>query len=215
MKLSPCVLGLCLVFSLVRAQDHDQFWSEVASSSNKAIKIYQFDKTPADGGYFFTYIVSEGDNNWHLNDKDAPEDAAYPADFRFSTDNKWLVRSQKIAAGESTLFLYHRTADGYVPATPKRFGDMAWDFFFAQPEAKGIDHGNLSPETILVRGMADNYAWMGEHWPDSRYIVIGLGSGESGTTPIGPWHCVYDTRTGAFSIPPDIAAFNKSKMPWK
>jgi hypothetical protein len=122
---------------------------------------------------------------------------------------------QKVAAGESTLFLYKRDGLTYVLATPKPLGDMAWDFFFRQPEAKGIDSSNLSPETNLIKGIDDNYAWMGEHWPDSRYIVVGLNSGESATTVIGPWHCVYDTQRGAFSIPPDIAAFNKSQMPWK
>jgi len=132
----------------------------------------------------------------------------YGAGFRFSLDSQWLIRMQKIAAGESTLFLYKRDGFRFVPATAKPLGDLAWDYFFTRPESHGIDRSNLSPETILVKGMDDNYAWMGQRWPDSRYIVISLSSGESGTTILGPWRCAYDTKTGIFSVPPDFAKFN-------
>jgi hypothetical protein len=60
--------------------------------------------------------------------------------------------------------------------------------------------------------MEENYAWMGEHWPHSRYIVISLSfdtQGEEKPSPwIEGWHCVYDLKTGAFSVPPDFAENN-------
>ena len=60
--------------------------------------------------------------------------------------------------------------------------------------------------------MEENYAWMGQHWPDSRYVVISLSfdmQGEEKPAPwIEGWHCVYDLKTGAFSVPPDFAENN-------
>jgi hypothetical protein len=86
---------------------------------------------------------------------------------------------------------------------------LAWDYFFTQPESKGVDSRNLSPETDLQKGMEDNYAWLGVHWPDSRYVVISLESGESHTTVVGPWQCRYDMKTGQFDVTPEMARFNR------
>jgi hypothetical protein len=184
-------------------------------SPDGQVTIQQFDK-PGDSYVFQFWTFDKDHKHAHLlNPGEKGSMTEYGAGFRFSRDSKWLVRMQKVAAGESTLFLYKRDGATYVPATSKPFGDMAWDFFFSQPEGKAFASATLSPETILVRGLDDNYAWMGEHWPDSRYIVVGLSSGESGEAVLGPWHCVYDTQTGTFSIPPDIAQFNQSKTPWK
>jgi hypothetical protein len=52
-----------------------------------------------------------------------------------------------------------------------------------------------------------------QHWPDSRYVVISLSFDMQGeddkTAPwIEDWHCVYDLKTGAFSVPPDFAENN-------
>jgi hypothetical protein len=184
-------------------------------SPDGQVEVWQYFKPGDDYVFQFWTFDRHRQHAHQLNPHESGSLTSYGASFRFSPNSRWLVRMQKIAAGESTLFLYQRQGLAYVPATPKPLGDMAWDFFYSQPEAKGVDRNNLSPEVNLVKGLDTNYAWMGEHWPDSRYIVIGLGSGESGTTPIGPWHCVYDTQSGTFSIPPDIAAFNQSKMPWK
>jgi hypothetical protein len=53
---------------------------------------------------------------------------------------------------------------------------------------------------------------MGQHWPDSRYIVVSLNfdiQGQEKPSPwIEDWWCVYDVKTGAFSIPPDFAENN-------
>ena len=71
-----------------------------------------------------------------------------------------------------------------------------------------LDHAFVG----LVKGMEENYAWMGEHWPDSRYVVISLSfdmQGEEEKTPwIEGWHCVYDLQTRTFSVPPDFAENN-------
>ena len=29
-------------------------------------------------------------------------------------------------------------------------------------------------QAILLKGLEENYAWLGQHWPDSRYLVISL-----------------------------------------
>lgn len=181
-------------------------------SPDKTIRLEELSKDMPDGGVLFTYKISDPSNQHVsiLNSADTEDLAAYPAGFRFSPNSQWLIRMQKIAAGESTLFLYKRSGFAFVPATAKKsLGDLAWDYYFSLPDSHGIDRNNLSPETILVKGMDDNYASLGEHWPDSRYIVIDLLSGESGTAVLGPWRCLYDTTTNSFSIPPDFAAFNK------
>jgi hypothetical protein len=62
------------------------------------------------------------------------------------------------------------------------------------------------------QGDGENYAWMGQHWPDSRYVVIGLSFDMLGEDVPGPWiedwRCLYDLKTGAFSVPPDFADNN-------
>jgi hypothetical protein len=129
-----------------------------------------------------------------------------------------LVRMQKLGAGYQTLFLYRRQGYQFSPATTKPLGYLAWDYFFTTPASKrmhrdpkdqyALDHAFVG----LVKGMEENYAWMGEHWPDSRYDVISLSFDMQGEDKPGPWiegwHCVYDLKTGAFSVPPDFAENN-------
>jgi hypothetical protein len=135
-----------------------------------------------------------------------------------SPNSQWLVRMQKLGAGYQTLFLYRRNGYQFSPATTKPLGDLAWDYFFTTPASKGmhrdpkdryaLDHAFVG----LVKGMEENYAWMGEHWPDSRYVVISLSfdmQGEEEKTPwIEGWHCVYDLQARTFSVPPDFAENN-------
>src|SRR5262245_30473095 len=63
-----------------------------------------------------------------------PEPADYPSGFRFTNDLKWLVRMQKTGSGESTLYLYRLGPQGFVPATKKPLGDLAWAYFKTRPE---------------------------------------------------------------------------------
>jgi hypothetical protein len=144
--------------------------------------------------------------------------AGYPAGFRFSRDSQWLVRMQKLGAGYHTLFLYRRDDDQFSQATPKPLGDMAWDYFFSQPMSRKMHRKSRDRDSLnhlqvhLLQGMDDNYAGMGKHWPDSRYIGLALSfdsQGEDQPLPwIEDWRCVFDTKTGQFTIPPDFASHN-------
>jgi hypothetical protein len=68
----------------------------------------------------------------------------------------------------------------------------------------------------LVKGMDENYAWMDEHWSDSRYVVISLSFDMQGEDEAGRWiegwHRVYDLKMGAFSVPADFAENNANAI---
>jgi len=124
---------------------------------------------------------------------------------------------QKLGAGYQTLFLYRRKGYQFSPATTKPLGDLAWDYFFSTPASEGMHRDLGDPYALghafvgLVKGMEENYAWMDQHWPDSHYIVISLSFDTQGEKPspwIEGWRCVYDLKTGAFSVPPDFAENN-------
>lgn len=153
-----------------------------------------------------------------LNPGEDTDVAGYRAGFRFSRNSQWLVRMQKLGAGYHTLFLYRRTGQQFTSATPKPLGEMAWDYFFSQPvsrkmQRKSADRDSLNHAQVhLAQGMDDNYASMGKNWPDSRYLVLALSfdsQGEDKPLPwIEDWRCVFDTKTGQFSIPADFADHN-------
>ena len=96
--------------------------------------------------------------------------------------------------------------------------DFEKDYFFSTPASKGMHRDPKDPYALdhatvgLVKEMEENCTWLGQHWPDSRYIVISLSfdtQGEEKPSPwIEGWHCVYDLKTGAFSVPPDFADNN-------
>src|SRR5271169_236981 len=137
-----------------------------------------------------------------LNPGEGDDQAGYQAGFRFSPDSQWLVRMQKLGAGSQTLFLHRRNGYQFSPATEKPLGDLAWDYFFTTPTSKGMHRDPENPYGIdhafvaLIRGIEENYAWMGKHWPDSRYVLISLSfdmQGEDVKAPwIEDWYCVYD-----------------------
>jgi hypothetical protein len=211
MNILPPLFVCCLTTScLLHATTTPD--TELTSPDGKASVTGQSSRNP-DGSFHFDFRVwvvgKDGRRQSQLNPGETGDSSSYPAGFRFSPDSQWLVRTQKIAAGESTLFLYHRAGDLFVPATARQLGDLAWDYFLSRPGSPDVDREDLSPETRLVGGMESNYANLDEHWPDSRYLVIDLTSGESGTYPLGPWRCVYDTQTGEFSVPPDAVEFNE------
>src|SRR5262245_41144945 len=88
--------------------------------------------------------------------------ADYPAGFRFTNDLKWLVRMQKTGSGESTLYLYRLGPQGFVPATKKPLGDLAWAYFKSRPEWRKV---KKDPEyhisANLLKGTEENYRWLG------------------------------------------------------
>lgn len=196
------------------------------TSPDHKVRVEQYSKDLGDPGtlYQFWTFTQDQQHPFLLNPDEGVDLAGYPAGFRFSPDSQWLVRMQKLGAGYDTLFLYQRKGYQFLPATKKPLGDLAWDYFFSLPVSKGMcrdPKDRYSPdhaETILVKGLEDNYGWMRGHWPDSRYLVISLSFDTQGEKPspwIEGWHCVYDLKMGMFGVPPDFAEHNTKavKMP--
>jgi hypothetical protein len=139
-----------------------------------------------------------------------PEPADYPAGFRFTNDLKWLVRMQKTGSGESTLYLYRLAPRGYVRATRKPLGDLAWAYLKNRPEwRKVVKDPEFHITANLLKGTEENYRWLGVDWLENRYLLIGL-SGEADiksrkpqqTGVVNDWRCRYDLQTGKFDVPP-------------
>ena len=192
----------------------------VFTSPDQKVRVEQYSKDRKDGGLLYQFWTFDSDRRhaFLLNPGEGDDLAGYAAGFRFSPDSQWLVRMQKLGAGYQTLFLYRRKGYQFSPATTKPLGDLAWDYFFSTPASKGMHRDPKDPYALdhatvgLVKGMEENYAWLGQHSPDSRYIVITLSfdtQGEEKPSPwIEGWHCVYELKTGAFSVPPDFAENN-------
>lgn len=192
---------------------------KIFESPDSTLKIEQYSRDGGDDGFSYQFWMFGKDRqNPFLLNRDEDKDLAhYPAGFRFSPDSRWLVRMQGIGAGFATLLLYKRDGDGvrYVPATTKPLGDLAWDYFFTQPISRGMprDPNDLNHQRAdLVKGLEENYAWLGMKWPGSRYLVVTLQfdiQGNDKPTPwIEGWRCVYDTQTGKFSVPAAFAEHN-------
>jgi hypothetical protein len=189
-------------------------------SPDKTVRVEQYSKDLKDWRVLYQFWTFDGDrrHGFLLNPGEDDDVAGYAAGFRFSPDSQWLVRMQKQGAGYQTLFLYRRNGYRFSPATTKPLGDLTWDYFFTTPESKGMHRDPKDPYALdhafvgLVKGMEENYTWMGQHWPDSRYVVISLSFDMQGEETPGPWiegwRCVYDLKTGAFSVPPDFAENN-------
>jgi hypothetical protein len=135
--------------------------------------------------------------------------AGYPADFIFTKDLKWIVRVQKIGSGTSTLHLYRRTPQGYLRASKKPLGDLAWDYMKTGPDwGKLVKAPEYHESAYLMKGLKENYRGLGVDWPANRYLLIGL-SGDAdvrGRKPmqtgvVNGWHCRYDLQTGKFDVP--------------
>jgi len=185
-----------------------------ARSPDGKTTVEQYAKDDPGGGYLWQFRARRGDKQTLL----APGEADYPAGFRFTADSRWLVRMQKTGAGESTLYLYRLDAPGFVAATKKPLGELAWDYFASRPETKKIGMPDYHIAAGLVKGTDDNYRWMGVKWPDSRYLVVTLSgeverAGPQKPTPtIYGWHCRYDLRNGTFDVPAEFAANNAKAL---
>jgi hypothetical protein len=198
---------------LKRLEDKD----DTFKSPDKSLVIEQYARNGGDDGFSYQFWIFDKNhkNAFLLNRGEDKDLAHYPAGFRFSPNSKWLVRMQGTGAGFQTLLLYKRDGNRFVAATGKPLGYLAWDYFFTQPASKDMP---TEPDELnhkradLLKGMEENYAWLGVKWPDSRYIVISLGfdiQGNERPTPfIQAWRCVYDTQTGQFSVPASFAEHN-------
>ena len=106
-----------------------------------------------------------------------PEPAGYPADFIFTNDLKWIVREQKIGSGTSTLHLYRLTPQGYVRASKKPLGDLAWDYLKSRPDwRKLVKAPEYHNSAYLLEGIEENYRELGVDWPANRYLLITLSA---------------------------------------
>jgi len=190
---------------------------ETRQSPDRTLTIEQYSKDQGDEGFTYQFWVFDKDRKDAslLNGGEDKDLASYPAGFRFSPNSRWLVRMQGTGAGYSTLLLYKREGNRFVSATPKPLGELAWDYFFTQPASKGMpkDRDELNHQRAdLLKGMEENYAWLGQKWPNSRYVAITLSfdiQGADRPTPwIEGWRCVYDTQTGKFSVPAIFADHN-------
>jgi hypothetical protein len=193
---------------------------EIFTSPDRQIQVEQYAADKGDEGFLYQFWTFD-EKRQHpslLNPGESTDLAGYPAGFRFSADSQWLVRMQKTGAGFQDLLLYRRNGNDFSSATKKPLSEMAWDYFWALPVSKKLhrepaDRDSLSHVfAALVKGMDDNYARFGLHWPASRYVVISLSfdaQGEDKPLPyIEDWHCVYDLKTGAFSVPAAFAKHN-------
>ena len=129
-----------------------------------------------------------------------PEQPDYPAGFRFTNDSQWVARMQKTGSGEQSLYLYKLGPQGFVAATAKPLDDLAWAYFKSRPDSRKVPKPDFHMVAGLVKGVDDNYHWMGENWPDSRYLVISLSGSVSPNSRHGQidalngWHCRYDLK---------------------
>jgi hypothetical protein len=136
-----------------------------------------------------------------------PEQRDYTAGFRFTNDSHWLVRMQKTGAGYATLYLYVLRQHGFVAATERPLGELAWAFFQNHADSKTLGVPNFHVTAGLVKGADENYDWMGVHWPDSRYLVLTLSGEIEARSPgehkryLQGWHCRYDLQSGSFDVP--------------
>jgi hypothetical protein len=138
-----------------------------------------------------------------------PEPARYPADFIFIDALKWIIRDQKIGSGTSTLHLYRLTPQGYVRASRKPLGELAWDYMKTRPDwRKLVKAPEYHDAAYLAEGLEENYRALGVDWTANRYLVITLsadadvkGRKPMQTGVVNGWRCRYDLQTGKFDLP--------------
>lgn len=189
-------------------------------------KIYpKYTKTSPDGAVTIEPYLNEDTGDWKWRfwarwqstfTQLDPGPADYPAGFVFTNDLKWIVRVQKIGSGTSTLYLYRLTPQGYVAASKKPLGELAWAYMKTRPDWRKI---RKPPEyhdnAFLENGLEENYRALGADWPANRYLVISLrgdadikGRKHMQTSVVHGWRCRYDLQTGKFDVPPVFSGDN-------
>src|SRR5262249_40424173 len=149
-----------------------------------------------------------------------PEPPGYAADFIFTKDMKWIVREQKIGSGTSTMHLYRLTPQGYVRASGKPLGDLAWDYMKSRPDwRKLVKAPEYHNSAYLLDGLEQNYREFGADWPANRYLLITLsadadvkGRKPMQTGVVNGWRCRYDLQTGKFDVPAVFAAHHATAL---
>jgi hypothetical protein len=189
----------------------------------------EYTKTSTDGAIAIEQYVNKDTDDWKwqfwvrrqgtLTLVD-PEPADYPATFIFTGDLKWIARLQKTGSGEQSLYLYRVTPQGTAPSSKKPLGELAWAYFKTRPESRKIAKAPQYHEAVgLLKGLEDNYRWLGVDWPDNRYLVIVLagdadvkGRKPMQTGVVNSWRCRYDLQTGKFDTPAIFSEQNKKAI---
>src|SRR5262249_31174884 len=128
------------------------------TSPDGTTTVEQYAKIDADGDYTWQFWARHQDKLTLLK----PEQAHYAAGFRFTSDSQWLVRIQKTGSGESTLYLYRLGPQGFVPATKKPLGDLAWAYFKSRPEWRKVKKDpECSRPAPLARSIRPSRPWRG------------------------------------------------------
>jgi hypothetical protein len=172
-------------------------------SPDGATTVEQYKKLAPDESYNWQFWARRADTFSFL----APEQESYPADFRFTNDGRWLMRMQKTGSGELTTYLYKLGPNGFVPATSKPIGDLAWAFFYSRRESRRVMKPDFHMGAGLLKGTQENYRWLGVSWPENRYIVISLWGEVEPTEKhhqlrtVRGWRMRYDLQEGKFDVP--------------
>ncbi len=205
-----CAIGSAMGQPTGPPADYEINTDYTATSPDGTTTIEQYAKTNAAGDYTWQFWARHQNKLTMLE----PEQPDYSAGFRFTNDSQWVVRMQKTGSGEQSLYLYKLGPQGFVAATSKPLDDLAWAYFKSRSDYRKVHKPDFHFNAGLLKGVDDNYHWMGENWPDSRYLVISLSGDVLPTSHHGQirsirgWHCRYDLQTGKFDVPADFAASN-------
>jgi hypothetical protein len=213
--LAACAFGAAPTHAAGPAADYkiDADYSEKSPDGQTIIE--QYHKEDSDGEWHWQFWARRGDTQSLLN---TDEDADYPADFRFTNDCRFVARMQKTGSGEASLYLYKFNDNGFVSATKKPLGDLAWAYFKSRPESKKARTPHFHISAGLLKGTEENYRWMGVNWPENRYLVISLWGEVEPTrhhhqlNVVRGWHVRYDLETGKFDVPPQFRDDNAKAL---
>jgi hypothetical protein len=183
-----------------------------SKSPDGATTIEQYVRTDKGDDWIWQFWARRSDSMVLLG----PQQDDYAADFHFTPDSRWLLRMQKTGSGESSLYLYKLGPKGFVAATSKPIGDLAWAYFYRQPASRKVMKPDFHIDADILKGMEDNYSKLGVNWSGNRYLVIRLwGEVEPNgkhhqLTTVRDWRCRYDLQEGKFDVP-EIFAENNAK----
>ena len=177
LSLSACLFLVCTISSAPAqtagpTADYEIDSDHTTVSPDGTTTIEQYKKTNSDGELTWQFWARNRDSLTML----APKQPDYAAGFRFTPNSHWIVRMQKTGSGEQSLYLYKLGPQGFITATPKPLDDLAWAYFKSLLVSRKIPKPDFHMVADLVKGVDDNYRWMGENWPDSRYLVISLSA---------------------------------------
>ncbi len=203
--LAACAFGAAAAHAAGPSADYKIEADNSEKSPDGKTIIEQYHKEDSNGDWHWQFWARRGDVQSLLN---TDEDADYPAGFRFTNDSRWVARMQKTGSGEMSLYLYKLGDKGFVSATKKPLGDLAWAYFFSQPESRKARKPDFHIAAGVMKRTNENSP--GANWPENRYIVIGL-YGEVEPTEhhhqlrsVRDWKVRYDLEIGKFDVPDEF-----------